>query len=35
MARAQLRADQIRDPDVLTEAEHLALVHQNLTPGEP
>lgn len=31
MARAQLRADQIRDPDVLTEAEHLALVHQNLT----
>lgn len=31
MARARLRADQIRDPDVLTEAEHLALVHQNLT----
>jgi len=31
MVRSRLRADQIRDPDLLTEAEHAALVHQNLT----
>ena len=31
MTRALLRADQMRDADVLTEAEHLSLVHQNLT----
>lgn len=30
MARAQLRADQIRDVDNLTEPEHASLVHENL-----
>lgn len=31
MTRARLRANQILDADVLTEAEHASLVHQNLT----
>lgn len=31
MVRARIRADQIRDPDLLTEAEHAVLVHKNLT----
>lgn len=31
MARAKIRANQILDADLLTEAEHYSLVHQNLT----
>ena len=31
MPRSRLREDQIRDADVLTEAEHDALIHENLT----